>query len=167
MTAAAALALVVGLTAQVPDGSALIGKKAPAFELESVGGGKVKLSDLKGRVVVLDFWAVWCGPCETSMPFFQRLQDEYGKHGLEVVGMHVDDRMPAVEDLREYLEEHDIRYRNLVSTFEVDNEFEVYAMPSTYMIDREGVLRKVHVGFNPSTAPAKIERDIREMLGLD
>ncbi len=70
----------------------VIGNKAPSFELKSVTGDTVKLSDMEGKVVLLDFWAVWCGPCRKSMPFFQELQDKYGKEGLEVIGVHVDDK---------------------------------------------------------------------------
>jgi cytochrome c biogenesis protein CcmG/thiol:disulfide interchange protein DsbE len=145
----------------------ILGKPAPNFRLESVDGGKVSLSDFKGKVVVLDFWAVWCGPCQDSMPFFQKLQDEYGTKGLEVVGLHVDDRMPPREDVQQYLKEGNIRYRNLVSTTEVDDGFVIFAMPTTYLIDRKGVVRKRHIGFNPKTAPEKLEKDVRELLGLD
>lgn len=145
----------------------ILGKPAPNFQLESVDGGKVSLSDFKGKVVVLDFWAVWCGPCQDSMPFFQKLQDEYGSKGLEVVGLHVDDRMPSKEEVQQYLKEGNIRYRNLVSTTEVDDGFIIFAMPTTYLIDRKGVVRKRHIGFNPETAPEKLEKDVRELLGLD
>jgi thiol-disulfide isomerase/thioredoxin len=74
----------------------ILGKKAPDFTLSSVTGEKFRLSSLKGKIVVLDFWAVWCGPCTDSMPFFQKLQDSY-RTGLEVVGLHVNDRMPPTE----------------------------------------------------------------------
>ncbi len=142
----------------------ILGKKAPGFTLPSVNGGKFQLGSLRGKIVVLDFWAVWCGPCTDSMPFFQKLQDTYRTQGLEVVGLHVNDRMPPEEDVKEFLDDLGIRYQNLASTTEVDDSYLVYAMPTTYIIGRDGVVRKRHIGFNPGTAPDRIERDVKELL---
>lgn len=143
----------------------LLGKKAPDFQLASVGGRPFKLADTKGNVVLLDFWAVWCGPCQESMPFFQKLEEEYGPKGLQVVGLHVDDRMPGSEEVESYLEERGIHYPNLVSTMEVDDGFQIYAMPTSYLLDRDGIVRKRHVGFSSRTGP-DIEKDVRELLGI-
>jgi thiol-disulfide isomerase/thioredoxin len=142
----------------------ILGKKAPDFTLPSFTDSKLRLSSLKGKIVVLDFWAVWCGPCTDSMPFFQKLQDKYGSQGLEVVGLHVNDRVPEAEEVKDFLEELGVNYKNVLSTTEVDDLYLVYAMPTTYIVDRDGVLRKRHIGFNPATAPARIERDVKELL---
>jgi peroxiredoxin len=149
---------------QVPAAKDILGKKAPGFTLPSVNGGRLQLASLKGKIVVLDFWAVWCGPCTDSMPFFQTLQDTYRMQGLEVVGLHVNDRMPPEENVKGFLDELGIRYHNLASTTEVDDSYLVYAMPTTYLIDRDGVVKKRHIGFNPETAPERIERDVKELL---
>jgi thiol-disulfide isomerase/thioredoxin len=148
-------------------GNDILGEKAPDFALPTVSKDpkvKLRLSSLRGKVVVLDFWAVWCGPCTDSMPFFQKLQDTYRTQGLEVVGLHVNDRMPSVEEVEEFLEDLGVRYRNVVSTTEVDDSYLVYAMPTTYILDRSGVVQKRHIGFNPQTAPGRIERDVKELL---
>lgn len=161
------LSLVATLSttsAQETPGKDILGKKAPDFTLPSVADGNLRLSSLKGKIVVLDFWAVWCGPCTESMPFFQKLQDTYGAKGLEVVGLHVNDRMPEVEEVKEFLADLGIRYRNVVSTGEVDDSYLVYAMPTTYLIDRDGIVQKRHIGFNPQTAPERIERDVKALL---
>ena len=145
----------------------VIGNKAPSFELQSVTGDTVKLADMEGKVVLLDFWAVWCGPCRTAMPFFQELQDKYGKDGLEVIGVHVDDRMPPPDEVAEYLAKLGVSYTNVVSTVDNDNEFMIFAMPTTYMVDREGIIVKRHIGFDPKTAPDELEEIVRSMLGVD
>ena len=142
----------------------ILGKAGPDFTLPSVAEGKVRLSSLKGKIVVLDFWAVWCGPCTDSMPFFQKLQDTYGSQGLEVVGLHVNDRVPPTAEVKKFLDELGVNYKNVLSTTAVDDSYIIYAMPTTYLLDREGVVRKRHIGFNPKTAPDRIERDVKELL---
>ena len=159
------LARVVSMHAGAQEG--VIGNKAPSFELKSITGDTVKLADMEGKVVLLDFWAVWCSPCRKSMPFFQELQDKYGKDGLEVVGVHVEDRMPPPDEVAEYLAKLGVTYTNLVSTADTDNEFMIFAMPTTYLVDREGVIIKRHIGFNPATAPAELEEYVRSLLGVE
>ena len=158
--------LAILLTPLLARQGKLTGQPAPAIELEDLDGEAISLQAMKGKVVVLDFWAVWCGPCQDSVPFFQMLEDKYRDDGLRVVGLHVDDRVPPVEKVKQYLDEKNVKYTNALSTIDVDNAFKIYAMPTTYMIDREGVLAKIHVGFNPSTTPDKLEEDVRDLLGL-
>jgi len=157
-------AMLSTASAQKEPGKDILGKQAPDFTLPSVTGEKLRLSSLKGKIVVLDFWAVWCGPCTDSMPFFQKLQDTYRAQGLEVVGLHVDDRMPPTDEVRAFLDELGIGYRNVASTTEVDDSYLVYAMPTTYILDRSGVVQKRHIGFNPKTAPGRIEGDVKALL---
>jgi peroxiredoxin len=142
----------------------IVGKKAPNFKLEDMNGKRVSPRDFKGKIVILDFWAVWCGPCQLSLPFFQKLADKYASRGLVVIGLHVDDRVPPVDEVRRYLEARKVRYSNLISTFEVDEAYLVYAMPTTYIIDRKGRVRKAHVGFNPAVSPRDIEKEVLELL---
>ncbi|MFQ5789335.1 MAG: TlpA family protein disulfide reductase [Acidobacteriota bacterium] len=161
--------LVVIVTAALTLGSyrsapRIVGEEAPDFTLKDVDGKEVSLSDFKGRVVVLDFWAVWCGPCQQSLPFFQSMVDKYGSKGLVVLGLHVDERMPSIEEVKAYLNDRRVQYTNLISTMEVDEAFLVYAMPTTYMLDRNGVVQKRHVGFNPARTPAQMEQSVLELL---
>ena len=158
------VARVLTMTANAQQG--VMGEAAPAFDLPTVSGDNVTMKQFEGKVVVLDFWAVWCGPCKKSMPFFQMLSDKYKKDGLEVIGLHVEDRTPPKEKVAEYLNEIGVSYTNVMSTVDNDNAYMVYAMPTTYIVDRKGVIQKRHIGFNPDTAPAELEELVREMLGL-
>ncbi len=168
-TLSIAVVAVAVLFLSEPAGSVedLRGQPAPNFTLKSVQGKKVSLDDFKGSVVLLDFWAVWCGPCKESLPFLENLAAKYRSKGFAVVGLHVDDRMPPLDEVRQFLKKKKVRYTNLVSTFEVDEAFQVYSMPTSFVIDREGKFHSSHVGFNPATAPEKIEAHIRDALGIE
>jgi len=142
----------------------VLGRPAYNFTLKDVNGREVSLSRFKGKPLVLDFWAVWCGPCVRSLPLLQSLADKYRAQGLEVIGLHVDDRMPPPEDIKEYLADRSVEYTNVLSTLRVDEEYMIMAMPTTYLVDRQGKLVSRHVGFNPSTSPAKLEQEIKTLL---
>jgi peroxiredoxin len=158
------LTLVCAFGQRADSSQGLIGKKGYDFELKDVDGKKVARSDFEGKIVILDFWAVWCGPCQMSLPFFQSLADKYESEGVVVVGVHVDDRMPPVQDLKDYLDARKISYTNLISTNRVDNAYQIYAMPTTYILDRKGRIQKMHMGFNPAYDPRAIESELLEML---
>ena len=164
-----AVVAVLVLVFSVPAGSVedLRGQQAPNFTLKSVQGKKVSLKDFRGSVVLLDFWAVWCYPCKESLVFLEGLAAKYRNKGFAVVGLHVDDRMPPLDEVKQFLKEKKVRYTNLVSTFEVDEAFQVYSMPTSFVIDREGKFHSSHVGFNPVTAPEKIEAHVRDALGIE
>ena len=145
----------------------VIDEPAPDLELPDLDGNMVSLRSFAGKIVIYDFWAVWCGPCEESLPFFQRLEDQYRDQGLVVVGLHVDDQMPPPEEIRAYVEERGVNYTNLLSSVTADEAFRVFAMPTTYIADREGIVRTRHIGFNPSRTPARLEKEVRDLLGLE
>lgn len=144
----------------------LDGKPAPEFSLKNMKGKSVTLGDYDGKVVLLDFWAVWCGPCKHSLPFMESLKAKYGPEGLEVIGVHVDDRRPPLATVQEYLDDRQVQYTNLMSTRAVDDAFQVYGVPTSFVIDRDGTVQRTHVGFDPRTTPAKIEAHVRDVLGL-
>ena len=164
-----AIVAVAVLFLSEPTGSVedLRGQPAPDFTLKNVQGKKVSLDDFKGSVVLLDFWAVWCGPCKKSLPFLESLAAKYRNKGLAVVGLHVDDRMPSLDEVNRFLKEKKVRYTNLVSTSQVDDAFQVYAMPTSYVIDRDGKFHSTHVGFDPVNTPPKLEAHVREALGIE
>ncbi len=145
----------------------VIGQPPPDVSLRDLAGNRVSLRGFEGKVVVFDFWAVWCGPCRVSLPFFQELEDRYREDGLVVVGLHVDDGLPADEEVQAFLDEYGVTYTNLISTVEADEGFRVSLVPTTYMTDRSGLVRKRHLGFHPERTPPRLEEEIRALLGLE
>lgn len=164
-----ALLLALVFAAGDADGQrrGVLEEPTPDLALPDLDGNEVPLRSFPGKVVIYDFWAVWCGPCEYALPFFQELQDRYRDEGLVVVGLHVDDAVPEPDAIRSFLDERGVTYTNLISTLQADEAFRIFAMPTTYIADREGVVRTQHLGFNPTRTPARLEGEVRRLLGLD
>lgn len=137
------------------------GAAAPEIALKTLSGEPVKLSSLKGKVVLVDFWASWCAPCRESMPFLEKLSKSYKSQGLVVLGVNIDN---DVEAARKFL-------KDLPVSFQVVNDAQkqvakAYApptMPSSYLIDKRGVVHVVHAGFKRADA-AKLEAEIKSLL---
>ena len=120
-------------------------KAAPNFELKDADGVAVRLSDYKGKVVLLNFWATWCGPCKVEIPWFTEFERRYKDRGFAVLGISMDDDgWPAVKP---YLEAHNMNYRVVIGDDRVASLFGgIEALPTTMMIDREGRIASVHLG---------------------
>jgi thiol-disulfide isomerase/thioredoxin len=116
---------------------ALQGQLAPGFELKSLEGQNVKLSDFRGKAVLLNFWATWCGPCKIEMPWFVELQKEYGPQGLQIVGVAMDDS--STQDIAKFVKEMGVNYPILLGTESVGQSYGgVGALPTTFFVDRDG-----------------------------
>jgi len=124
-----------------PPGQAL----APDFRLTTLEGKEVALSELKGKVVLLDFWATWCAPCREAIPHLIDLHRTFGQNGLEVIGMSVD--KGESETVRRFAKSMDIPYAIIITPDEVQREYGVVSLPTTILIDREGKIRQKYVGF--------------------
>src|SRR5215469_12756522 len=113
------------------------GKVAPDFELTSLDGRKVKLSDYRGKAVLLNFWATWCSPCKVEMPWFVDLQKKYGNNGLVVLGIAMDDSDNS--KIAEFASQMGVNYPVLLGTDKVSEQYgNVQFLPTTFYIDREG-----------------------------
>jgi peroxiredoxin len=112
-------------------------KAAPDFTLTDANGRSVKLSDYRGKVVLLDFWATWCGPCQIEIPWFIEFEQQYKSKGLEVVGVSMDE--DGWQAVKPYIAERKINYRILLGD---DTVAQLYggldALPTTFLIDRDG-----------------------------
>lgn len=119
------------------------------------------LTSLRGRVVYLDFWASWCGPCKQSFPWMEIMKSTYGVQGLEIVAVNLDkNRADADKFLKQFHPTFDVRFD---PTGEVAELYKVQGMPSSVLIDRHGVMRFTHVGFRPVDG-AIYEAQLRELL---
>ncbi len=119
---------------------------APDFTLNTLDGQEMTLSKLKGKVVLLDFWATWCAPCREAIPHLIDLRKTYQKKGVEVIGMNVD--KGDVETVRRFVKSMDIPYPITVAPEEVSRSYGVTALPTTILIDKEGRIRQKLLGFN-------------------
>jgi thiol-disulfide isomerase/thioredoxin len=117
----------------------LRGQMAPDFDLQSLEGKNVKLSDFRGQAVLLNFWATWCGPCKIEMPWFVELQQEYGPQGFQIVGVAMDDA--SNEDIAKFVREMGVNYPILLGKEAVGQSYGgVNVLPTTFFVDREGKL---------------------------
>ena len=115
-----------------------VGEPSPGFALEGLDGSEVSLARLQGKVVVLNFWASWCGPCRLEMPDFQKAWEEHQEQGVVFVGIAVDD---TASEASKFAEQVGVTYPlALDTTGDVARAYRIRAVPSTYFIDREGKL---------------------------
>lgn len=140
----AALTVAATLAIGAAHAAAQVGKESPAFSLLT-DAGQIKLSDLKGKVVYVDFWASWCGPCRASFKWLNEAQEKYAAKGLVIVGINVDkDKAAAAEFLKENPAKFRIAYDPEGKAAE---SYQLKGMPSTFFIDRKDVVRLTHVGY--------------------
>ena len=120
------------------------GQPVPDFTLKDIHGNTMKMSDLKGKVVILDFWATWCAPCKVEIPWFIDMYDRYKQQGLEVVGVAMDDEQG---DVKPFAEKHGMNYRVLLGNDNVATQFGgIFGLPTTYIIGRDGKIDSKHMG---------------------
>ncbi len=123
---------------------------APDFSLKSFDGQEITLSQLKGKVVLLDFWATWCGPCKESIPHLIHLYKNYRESGFEVVGMNIDKGDGEV--VRRFVRSMDIPYPVVMVPEDVVRTYQVTGIPATFLIDKQGKIREKVVGFSSAIA---------------
>jgi peroxiredoxin len=140
-------------------------KPAPDFTLKDANGKSVKLSDYRGKVVLLNFWATWCGPCKIEIPWFIEFEQTYKDKGFSVLGVSMDDDGWAA--VKPYLENRKVNYRVLLGDDEVGNQYGgIESLPTTFLIDREGRIASQHIGLVSKRDYAQEIQHLLEGTGL-
>ena len=120
---------------------------APNFTLKSLSGKNVKLSELAGNVVMINFWASWCGPCLKEMPLLNNIHNKYEPLGFTVLGVNVEQNSDLA---RAFLADNGVDFPILLDTQnQVTQQYDVVAMPTTVLVDRDGKIRFLHKGYKP------------------
>jgi peroxiredoxin len=159
-----------GRTAKIPDAAACPADAKPAnlnFTLKNTAGQEVRLADYKGKVVLLDFWATWCGPCKIEIPGFIELYDKYKSQGLEVVGVVLLDKF---ENAKPFAEKMKMNYAVLNGDEQqdaIDNAYgPLFGLPMSFIISRDGKICQKHLGLPGATKDtdpdAKSVKDVFE-----
>ncbi len=121
--------------------------QAPNFTLKSLGGKNLKLSEMAGNVVLINFWASWCGPCREEMPLLNDLHKKYEPLGFTVLGVNVEE---DARNARGFLKNFPVDFPVLLdSKNQVSKKYNVIAMPTTVVVDRDGNMRFLHKGYKP------------------
>ena len=151
----ALLVAATGVQAKSHDGG-----KAPSFSLPT-RQGSVALDSLEGKVVYVDFWASWCGPCQQSFPWMKTMYDRYGSKGLAIVAINLDKDRGAAES---FLEKHPAPFTVAFDpSGKTAKAFKVWGMPTSYVVDKSGAIVSTHAGFDPKRAAA-VESEIAALL---
>jgi len=135
---------------------------APLFSATDINGRKLELADYKGKVILLDFWATWCGPCRIEIPGLVQLQERYRDQGLVVIGVSMDD---SVEPVRDFYREFSMNYAVVMGESRITELYGgIIGLPTTFLIGRDGRIYSKHMG---ATDVSVFEEEVKELLAGD
>jgi thiol-disulfide isomerase/thioredoxin len=138
-----------------------IGSRLPDFSVTDLQGGQISSADLRGKVVLIDFWATWCQPCKKEMPGYQKLLDVYGPKGFVVIGLKFD-TMQDTEDPIRFARKIGVHYPLALAPDELKAKFGgIEGLPTTMLYDRSGVLREKIIGFEYTST---VEEELKPLL---
>ena len=165
-TCALLLVLVASVAAAAPAGQPATPRgtagrpMAPAFSLRDLDGKVVRLSDYRGKVVLVDFWATWCGPCRRALPHLKSLHARYGKKGFVILGLSVDHQGAGV--VRDFVKKHGVTWPNVLADDAVLEAYDdVNVIPTAFLIDRSGRVAQRFTGYQTEE---RLETALRPLL---
>lgn len=135
---------------------ALINKPAPAFKLHFHAGGAIDLQDLKGTVVLINFWATWCKPCKEEMPHLQKIFDSFKTKGFDILAINMDQNKDVIQP---FLDKYSFSFPVLINDGKVITDYGVGAIPQSVIIDKNGIVKKIIVGYAPGN-----EKEIQTLI---
>lgn len=134
-------------------------KSAAPFTLQDAAGKNAQLSDYKGRVLLLNFWATWCGGCKVEIPWFQQFETTFGPKQFATFGVSLDDK--GWSAVKPWIEKAEVTYRMAIADTATPDRYAVTALPATFLIDRRGRIAATYIGL---VDRANIESNIRTLL---
>jgi len=160
-TVLSVLSMILGTLLATPAGAVTTMSVAPDFTLRTLGGPNLRLQELRGKVVLINFWATWCGPCQQEMPKLNALYEKYHAAGFVLLGVNVDEDVKHASDVATRL---GLKFPVLLDTEKsISTLYDLSTMPSTVIVDRDGKVRYLHRGYL-SGVEAEYDKQIRELL---
>jgi cytochrome c biogenesis protein CcmG/thiol:disulfide interchange protein DsbE len=139
------------------------GKIVPDFSLRDTSGNNVRLSDLRGKVVLIEFWATWCEACREAVPDLIEIYKNNKEKDFEFLAVSVDEGPEAKDRVVQFIKEYNIPYRVAINGTTISNRFGVYTIPSIFIINKEGILVKRYPGYFPDMA-VRVDKEIKGLL---
>ena len=114
---------------------------APDFTLKDVNGKTVKLSDYKGKVILIEFWATWCPPCRELTPVLNKIYEKYKDKGFVILALTLED----IDTVKDYIKDHRVKYPVVIATIETTKQYGIIGIPVSFLIDKEGAIASRHM----------------------
>ncbi len=138
----------VGSSQESPTPTPEVGKPAPDFELQNLDGQSISLSDLQGKPILLNFWAIWCPPCRSEMPYMQEIHEEWSDKGLVLLAIDIGE---GPSQIKEFLDANNLSLPVLLdSDKSVAQKYNISNIPTTFFIDKDGIIQEKVIGAFPS-----------------